>query len=151
MRSGIVLHIIIRYMTADEIKARIAPGEIRFTASRSGGPGGQNVNKVNSRVELRFDVRESDSLTEDEKIMIAAKLKNKINAAGELLIVSQSERTQLMNRRKAEEKFYKLIAKALTEKRKRKKTVPTKASQEKRLETKKLRSKTKELRRKDLT
>ena len=151
MRSGIVLHIIIRYMTADEIKSRIAPGEIRFTASRSGGPGGQNVNKVNSRVELRFDVRESDSLTEDEKIMIAAKLKNKINAAGELLIVSQSERTQLMNRRKAEEKFYKLIAKALTEKRKRKKTVPTKASQEKRLETKKLRSKTKELRRKDLT
>lgn len=151
MRSGIVLHIIIRYMTADEIKSRIAPGEIRFTASRSGGPGGQNVNKVNSRVELRFNVIESDSLTEDEKIMIAAKLKNKINAAGELLIVSQSERTQLMNRRKAEEKFYKLIAKALTEKRKRKKTVPTKASQEKRLETKKLRSKTKELRRKDIT
>ncbi|HNY14086.1 MAG TPA: alternative ribosome rescue aminoacyl-tRNA hydrolase ArfB [Bacteroidales bacterium] len=138
-------------MTADEIKSRIAPGEIRFTASRSGGPGGQNVNKVNSRVELRFNVMESDSLTQDEKIMITAKLKNKINAAGELLIVSQSERTQLMNRRKAEEKFYKLIAKALTEKRKRKKTVPTKASQEKRLETKKLRSKTKELRRKDIT
>ncbi len=138
-------------MTTDEIKSRIAPGEIRFTASRSGGPGGQNVNKVNSRVELRFNVMESDSLTQDEKIMITAKLKNKINAAGELLIVSQSERTQLMNRRKAEEKFYKLIAKALTEKRKRKKTVPTKASQEKRLETKKLRSKTKELRRKDIT
>lgn len=138
-------------MTADEIKSRIAPGEIRFTASRSGGPGGQNVNKVNSRVELRFNVMESDSLTQDEKIMITAKLKNRINAAGELLIVSQSERTQLMNRRKAEEKFYKLIAKALTEKRKRKKTVPTKASQEKRLETKKLRSKTKELRRKDIT
>jgi len=133
-------------MTPKEIKSRILPAEIKFLSSRSGGPGGQNVNKVNTKIELRFNVIESISLAEKEKERIHEKLKNRINSEGELMIISQSERTQLMNRKKAEEKFFKLVASALTEKRKRKSTVPTAASQTKRLEKKKKKGAIKKLR-----
>ena len=133
-------------MTPEEIKTRVQEGEFIFSTSRSGGPGGQNVNKVNTKVELRFSVRETDSLSADEKSKIERKLKNRINSNGELLIVSQSERTQLRNKKKALEKFYELLAWALTEKKKRKKTLPTAASKAKRLEKKKVRGNIKRLR-----
>jgi ribosome-associated protein len=134
-------------MTPDEVKKRIDPHELKFTSSRSGGPGGQNVNKVNTKVELRFNVDGSGSLTDEEKSMIKSILRNKINSEGELLIISQSERTQLLNKKAAQERFYKIIAGALTVKRKRKKTVPTGASVEKRLKKKKERGEVKRLRR----
>lgn len=134
-------------MNPEEIRDRIPLNEIVYSASRSGGPGGQNVNKVNTKIELRFNVRESLALNEDEKEILFRELKKRINSDGELLIISQSERSQLRNRKKAEEKFFKLIASALTAKPGRKATSPTCASKLQRLEKKKIRSAIKKLRR----
>lgn len=133
-------------MTADELRERIPLNEIRFAASRSGGPGGQNINKVNTKVELRFDIKNSLHLTEKEKEKIFTLLKNRINSDGELIITSQSERTQLMNKKKAEEKLFVLLASALTEKKKRRSTLPTGTSVEERLEKKRIRSALKKMR-----
>jgi ribosome-associated protein len=110
--------------------------ELHFTASRSSGPGGQNVNKVNTKVELRFSIPGSILLSDEEKELILEKLKKKINSEGELIIVSQAERSQLKNKVKAVEKFYTLLARALTPRKKRKPTKPSQASKEERLETK---------------
>jgi len=133
-------------MDIDLLKLRIPVTELLFSTSRSGGPGGQNVNKVNTKVELRFRIDYAEGLTEIERSKIKVTLKNKINSEGELLIISQSERTQLSNRKKAEEKFYKLIAGALTEKKPRKATRPTLSSKNERLVGKKLRGTIKKLR-----
>jgi len=122
------------------IKDRNFQDEFVFQTSRSGGPGGQNVNKVSSKVELRFNIEASACLTDDEKSVILAKLANKINKLGELVIVAQTDRSQLKNKEKAMEKFYLLIEKALTPRKKRLKTSPTRASVERRLETKRVQS-----------
>jgi ribosome-associated protein len=133
-------------MNAEEIKLRIPAGELRISNTRSSGPGGQNVNKVNTKVELRFNVAASSFLTEKEKEIIFLKLKKRINSEGYLIVTSQSERSQLMNRKKAEEKFFKLLASALTVKKKRKETKPTEASKKKRIENKKKHGSVKKLR-----
>jgi ribosome-associated protein len=124
-------------MKAEDLKERIPLSELIFSASRSRGPGGQNVNKVNTKVELRFNVVRSSFLSEKERIKILTVLKNKINSNGELIINSQSERTQFLNKKKAEEKFYKLLSGVLTELPERRATSPTKASKSERLEKKK--------------
>jgi ribosome-associated protein len=120
------------------IRDRDFQNEFVFQASRSGGPGGQNVNKVSSKIELRFHIANSDFLSEEEKATIVAKLANKINISGELILVSQTERSQLRNKEKVIEKFYLLIIRALTPRKKRIDTKPTKASVEKRLESKRV-------------
>ena len=97
-----------------------------FSASRSTGPGGQNVNKVSSKVELRFNIRESQILTDEEKTILEEKLRSRINNAGELLIISQSERSQLFNKKKAIDKFYDLLVSAFKVTKQRKATGPTK-------------------------
>ena len=122
--------------------------EILFSASRSSGPGGQNVNKVSTKVELRFNIPNSNLLSDSEKEILLVKLKNKINNEGDLILVSQEERSQLKNKEKALEKFYELIEKALTPPKKRKPTKPTQASKKKRLEEKKLVSEKKSQRKK---
>jgi ribosome-associated protein len=123
-----------------ELRDRNFQDEFVFQASRSSGPGGQNVNKVSSKVELRFNITNSALLSDDEKIIIGEKLINKINKSGELVLIAQTDRSQLKNKEKVIEKFYMLLEKALTPQKKRHKTKPTKASIEKRLVSKKVKS-----------
>ena len=133
-------------MTTEELKQRNLENEFMFATSRSGGPGGQNVNKVSTKVELRFSLFLTSMFSETEKELIFKKLKNKINNEGELILVSQSERTQLMNKKVVTEKFYELISKALTIPKKRRSTRPTFSSKIRRLEKKKNRGSIKKLR-----
>lgn len=135
-------------MNGRQIKAKDFSTEFSFTASRSSGPGGQNVNKVSTKVELRFNVADSNLLTEDEKELIKAKLNKKINNENELVIVCQSERSQFRNKEKVIEKFILLMEKVLIPKIKRKTTKPSKAALKKRMESKRLQAEKKELRKK---
>ena len=129
----------------DDIKKQLE-NECVFSTSRSSGPGGQNVNKVNTKVELRFAVSNSAALSEGEKSRILLKLGNRINSEGELLLTSSSERTQLGNKKQVIERFFMLIEKALTILPKRMKTKPTTASKLKRLYGKKVNSLKKQFR-----
>jgi len=124
--------------------------ELVFKAVRSSGSGGQNVNKVSTKVELRFDVEHSEFLTGDEKARIFKKLKNRISNEGILIISSDTERTQLRNKKNAIAIFFDLLEQALKKPKKRKKTKPTRASKEKRLKEKKVQSEKKQLRKGEL-
>ena len=112
--------------------------EFVFSASRSSGAGGQNVNKVNTKVELRFNVNMSQILSDEEKEILTQKLASKLTDSGDLIVVSQTERSQLKNKENTIEKFYTLLKKALTPRKKRKPTRPTKASKAKRLDEKRI-------------
>ena len=122
--------------------------EILFSASRSSGPGGQHVNKVSTKVELRFHIPNSELFSEEEKTILLQKLKNKINKDGELIIVSQEDRSQFKNKEAAIEKFLNLLKEALTPAKKRRATKPTRSSNQKRLVGKKLVSEKKTQRKK---
>ncbi len=136
-------------MENEHFSGRDFSNEFIFNASRSSGPGGQNVNKVNTKVELRFNIPESSLLSAEEKEILLNLLKKKISSDGFLIIVSQSERSQLKNKEKTIEKFYTLLKKSLTPKKKRKPTKPGTAAKEKRLEEKRILSE-KKTRRKEV-
>jgi ribosome-associated protein len=121
--------------------------ELVFSTSRSSGPGGQNVNKVNTKVTLKFDVAGSAVLTDEEKQIISDKLASRITTEGILVLVSQDKRSQLENKEAVRGKFAKLITKAFEKKKLRKATKPSKASVKERIETKKRHAEKKKWRR----
>src|SRR5262245_47067882 len=124
----------------------IPEGEISFTASRSGGPGGQNVNKVSSKVTLSFDLRNSTALTAEQKRKIMGKLATRINSEGILQIVSQRTRSQELNRTDVLERFSELLQRALTPQQPRIRTRVPAAAKKQRVETKRKRGLTKQAR-----
>ena len=117
----------------------IGQGELRFAYSRSSGPGGQNVNRVETRVTLLFDVDASPSLTDAQKRRIHSRLATRINKDGVLRVVSQRFRTREANRRAAVERFEELLAEALRRQRPRRKTRVPKAVKRRRIESKRRR------------
>ena len=120
--------------------------EISFKTARSGGKGGQNVNKVETMVEALWNVAGSIYFTDEEKELIQGKLANKINKEGYLAIRSSEARTQLENKAIAQSKMEEQVAKSLIKPKKRKPTRPSKEAKEKRLESKKKESLKKEMR-----
>ncbi len=118
------------------MNSRVPDNEIIESFSRSGGPGGQNVNKVETKVELRWRPQDSAAFTDEEKLRLQKVLKNKMNQDGELMVVAQKERSQEQNRGLAMEKLQEVVAAALIVKAKRKPTKPTRSSKEKRLTAK---------------
>lgn len=134
-------------MTSRIVNASLLFNELNFTASRSGGPGGQNVNKVNSKVTLKFDVVHSRILGEEEKASILKNLSTHLTNDGVLILSSQDKRSQLENKEDVIEKFEKLMAKAFAKKKTRKATKPSKSSVAKRITSKKLQAEKKKWRR----
>lgn len=132
----------------EEIQERKLIKECVFKTARSGGAGGQNVNKVESKVELWFNISESELLTEDEKNILLKKLNKKLEKETTIHLQEQTDRTQLKNKELVKEKFYKLILSGFKVAKIRKPTKLSKAVKAKRLDNKKIKGEIKQLRRK---
>lgn len=124
----------------------IPDDEVTFSASRSGGPGGQHVNKVSSRITLYFDVVASPSLSEAQKRRILQRLSTRISKDGVLRVVAQQHRSQAANRKVATERFANLLRNVLTPVAVRRQTAVPEATRQRRLETKKRRGQLKQQR-----
>lgn len=129
---------------------KIPASEYTLEFTRSGGPGGQNVNKVSSKAQLRFNVGVSLVLSEDQKNQVRVALKNRLTNNDEILVVAEDERSQMQNRELVVARFQELLTQALYVPKKRRPTRPTRNSQEKRLQAKKIISARKQLRRRAL-
>ena len=122
----------------------IPEAELEFVASRSGGPGGQNVNKVSSRVTLRFDLERTTALSAEQLKLIRSRLATRINKDGVLQITSQVTRSQDLNREDAVARFAELLRMALHQEKKRVKTKVSRTAKEQRLQEKKNRTQIKQ-------
>ena len=122
--------------------------ELVFEASRSSGPGGQNVNKVNTRITLKWDVIHSSVLTTEQKELIRERLSARITRSGFLLITAQDKRSQLQNKEEALRKLEQLLTRSFAPRKIRRATKPGKAAVQKRINEKKIRSEKKQWRQK---
>ena len=132
------------------IKERGFKSELKIKTSRSSGAGGQNVNKVNTKVELRFSIPESSLLSNREKELLISRLQNKLTNKGEIVINAENERSQNQNKEVAIERFYALLEWGLRPVKKRVPTKPTRAAKTRRLDDKKKHSQKKNRRRGDI-
>lgn len=130
------------------LRQRHLTREIEFIASRSNGPGGQHVNKVNTQVQIRFNINESELLSAREKEILRFKLRHQLTKGGELIMNTQTSRSQVQNKKEALRKFYLLMENMLKPELKRIPTRPSKVSKIRRLEQKRRHSEKKDLRRK---
>lgn len=124
----------------------IPAGELSWTASRASGPGGQNVNKVASKIQLRFDLRGTDRLTPEVKARLRHLARTRLDSRGRVVVQSQKTRDQTRNLEDARARLRDLVLRALVRPKPRRKTRPTRASRARRLDTKRRTSTKKELR-----
>ena len=131
-----------------QIKATDILNELLFSASRSSGPGGQNVNKVNTKITLKWDVAHSQRIDQEQKDLLLKKLSAHITTEGVLMVTSQEKRSQLQNKEEAIGKLDALLEEAFKQKKIRKPSKPSKAVKKKRIEKKRKHAEKKEWRRK---
>lgn len=122
--------------------------ELTYTTSRSGGPGGQNVNKVNSKVTLKWSVQLSKAISDEQRETLLYKLRTHLTKEGVLLLTAQEKRSQLQNKEDVLQRLDQLLKKAFATRKARKATKPTKTSTHKRIEEKKQRGEKKQWRKK---
>lgn len=128
-------------------RVSIPETELEFRASRSGGPGGQGVNTTSSKIELRWNVDESDAIADWQKDLLHERLGTRITDDGVLIIQASEERSQHRNREAARSRFQALVKEAITPPKRRRRTKPSRAAKRRRLENKRHRGRVKELRR----